>query len=508
MIASRPCLLTRWRKNMRVALLIPGNLDNKKSQIFGELLRSPPPLGVASIAAQIRAAGHDTIVIDQFSEQLSVEATVERLSTFGVDAVGYSCLTPNLPMIEALNRELRIALPNIKLFAGNAHASEYPDSVLFNSSPIDVVAHDEGEETSVALLEAWESGASLDDVVGLSFVRDGKRVSTPRRAPLMELDEMARPAWDLMPIEHYRNSTQNMIPGDVQMLAVNLSRGCPWKCTYCAQNFYRTDTRRRDPDAVAAEVAWLVEEFGVTHFGFTDAVFPLTKDDAIGFADGIRKRGLAGKLKFLITTRVDLIDVEGFQALKEVGLHIAYLGVESGSDATLEAVAKRATRSQALDAVEKLRKVGVLSYGLFVLGLPGETQRELNETLEFALELDCDIATFSRMTPYAGAPLDREHRIVERPEYADTHDNWHVGADVKLPDTDLTIADVAAFQRWAMLRYFARPRVLLRILRGGYISPAQLLSGGALLLFHGLSTGITNLIERVSDRTTRIPEPL
>jgi anaerobic magnesium-protoporphyrin IX monomethyl ester cyclase len=482
---------------MRVVVVIPGNLDLKQSQIFGELLRSPPPLGVASVAAQIRAAGHDTAVIDQFSEQLDVATTVERIAAFGADVVAYSCLTPNLPMIAVLNRALRERAPAIRLLAGNAHASEYPESLLLGEDPVDVVVHDEGEETTVALLRAWEAGEPLEDVTGLSFVRDGRVHTTPRRAPLMELDELAWPAWDLMPIEHYRNSTQNMIPGDVQMLAVNLSRGCPWKCTYCAQNFYRTDTRRRDPDQVAAEVAWLVERFGVTHFGFTDAVFPLTREDAFGFAAGIRKRGLAGKLKFLITTRVDLIDEEAFRALKDVGLHIAYLGIESGSDATLEAVAKRATRAQAHDAVAKLRRVGVLSYGLFVLGLPGETHRELRETLDFALELDCDIATFSRMTPYAGAPLDRMHRIVERPEFRDTHDNWHAGADVKLPDTQLTIADVAAFQRWAMLRYFARPKVLLRMIRGRYISPAQLASGGLLLLTQGLPSRFTTVVDRL-----------
>jgi anaerobic magnesium-protoporphyrin IX monomethyl ester cyclase len=444
---------------MRVVVVIPGNLDLKQSQIFGELLRSPPPLGVASVAAQIRAAGHDTAVIDQFSEQLDVATTVERIAAFGADVVAYSCLTPNLPMIAVLNRALRERAPAIRLLAGNAHASEYPESLLLGEDPVDVVVHDEGEETTVALLRAWEAGEPLEDVTGLSFVRDGRVHTTPRRAPLMELDELAWPAWDLMPIEHYRNSTQNMIPGDVQMLAV--------------------------------------ERFGVTHFGFTDAVFPLTREDAFGFAAGIRKRGLAGKLKFLITTRVDLIDEEAFRALKDVGLHIAYLGIESGSDATLEAVAKRATRAQAHDAVAKLRRVGVLSYGLFVLGLPGETHRELRETLDFALELDCDIATFSRMTPYAGAPLDRMHRIVERPEFRDTHDNWHAGADVKLPDTQLTIADVAAFQRWAMLRYFARPKVLLRMIRGRYISPAQLASGGLLLLTQGLPSRFTTVVDRL-----------
>jgi anaerobic magnesium-protoporphyrin IX monomethyl ester cyclase len=472
---------------LRIALLIPSNLDHKRSQVYSSLLRPPPPLGMAYVAAQVRAAGHEVLVIDQFAECLGIEEVVSRIVAFRADAVGYSCLTPNVPMVGELIRALRARLPEARHFVGNAHASEYPESLLEQPVGADVVVHDEGELTTVALLAAWQAGEDLAQITGISRLVDGRVVTNARRAPIDDLDGLARPAWDLFPIKLYRNSTQYLFPGDEQMLAVNLSRGCPWKCTYCAQNFFRTDTRRRDPDEVADEVAWFVREYGVTHFGFTDAIFPLSKSDALRFAEGIERRGLSGKLRFLAATRVDLVDREAFAALKKAGLHIAYLGIESASDETLAEVQKRATRDQARAAVATLKSVGVLAYGLFVLGLPGETRKSMRETLDFALELDCDVATFSRMTPYAGAPLDREQRLVARPDFQDTHDNWHRGAPVKRPGTELTIADVSRFQRWAMLRFFARPRVLARILSGRYVRLSTLALGGASLATQALA---------------------
>ena len=156
------------------------------------------------MAAQLRAAGHDVLVVDQFSEQLGPTETAERIAGFSADSVGYSCLTPNLPMIQTLTRELRRRLPAARFFAGNAHASEYPASLLACDAPVDAVVHDEGEETPVELLDAWQRGTPLSEVRGVSFVASGEVVSTLRRKPLQDLDSLAWPAWDLMPIQHYR----------------------------------------------------------------------------------------------------------------------------------------------------------------------------------------------------------------------------------------------------------------------------------------------------------------
>jgi hypothetical protein len=113
------------------------------------------------------------------------------------------------------------------------------------------------------------------------------------------------------------------------------------------------------------------------------------------------------------------------------------------------------------------------------------------------------------MTPYAGAPLDREHRLIERPEFRDTHDNWHRGADVTLPQTELTIADVARFQRWAMFRYFVRPRMLARMVRGRYITLQRLIGGGALLVGQGTVAGLNGLFQKLfGARHDRVKNPV
>lgn len=469
---------------MRVALVIPGLSSDKPNQRFRRILRSPPPLGVAWVAGQLRAAGHDVHVIDQFREGLSADDVARRLVEHGSQALGLSLLSPDPRPAARLLGAVRARLPGIRSFAGNAFASEYADHLLARDG-LDAVVHGEGEIGAVELVDAWDAGASPADVAGLTWRGPDGPVRTRPRAAIRDLDALARPAWDLLP--RYVNEVQWLVPRDVPVLAVQASRGCPWRCGYCAQNFLRDDVRRRDPVAVAAEVRWLYDRFGVRHFGLVDSIFPLTRTDGLAFAQGLIDEGLAGKVRFLLQTRTDLVDPEAFRALADVGLHLAYLGIETASDATLERVGKNGKISEARNSVRLLQSLGVNVYGLYMLGLPGETMADMNRTIATAVELGTDVASFSRTTPYAGSPIDREHGLVLDPRYRESHDNWDTASEAPVPGSAYTVKQIAEVQRRAMFRFYVRPRRIWRALvrrefslRTMFVGALPLLAGGML----------------------------
>src|SRR5690606_33270272 len=110
----------------------------------------------------------------------------------------------------------------------------------------------------------------------------------------------------------------------------------------------------------------------------------------------------------------------------DVGLHLAYLGIESASEETLAAVRKNARVQEARRSVRLLQGLGVNVYGLYMLALPGETLDDMRRTIDLAVELDTDVASFSRTTPYAGSPMDRAEGLVLDPKYRESYDNWHM----------------------------------------------------------------------------------
>jgi radical SAM superfamily enzyme YgiQ (UPF0313 family) len=478
---------------MRVALVIPGHPANKPGQRFRRILRSPPPLGVAWIAGQLREAGHDVRVVDQFREGLSADDVAARLADHRSEAVGLSLLSPDLRPPTALLAAIRNRLPNIRTFAGNAFASEYPAQVL-GAGGFDAVVHGEGEEVTVDLLAAWEGGNDLGAVAGASWQGPQGAERNRPRAAIRDLDALARPAWDLMP--RYVNEVQWLVPEDVPVLAVQAARGCPWKCGYCAQNFLRDDVRRRDPAAVAAEVRWLHDRFGVRHFGLVDSIFPLTRADGLAFAQGLIDQKLAGKVRFLLQTRTDLVDPEAFRALADVGLHLAYLGIETASDETLAKVGKNGRIEEARRSVKLLQGLGVNVYGLYMMGLPGESMEDMRRTVDTAIELGTDVASFSRTTPYPGSPTDRAEKLVLDPRYRDSHDNWDTVSDAPVPGSAYTVRQIAVMQRWAMFRFYVRPRRIARALLRREFSLRTMIVGALPLLAGGLLDSLRRPLRR------------
>ncbi len=466
---------------MRVFLLNPSSPREVAAGVYSQSMLPMAPRGLAGLAAIAEAAGHQTYAEDQYASQRSAAQIVQFVRNHQIDVLGIGCLSPNLPMIEAIVRGVKQARPQTHIVLGNSHASYFADELL-RTLPIDSIVRGEGEIAFGKLLVALDAGRSLAGIPGLAY-RDGDEVVPAEVAPqLKDLDSLPRPAWHLLNIKDYQAPPRLLFRGPLG--AMEASRGCPNRCTYCSQYLWTPKVARRKMVNVVDEYHWLHEEFGLRNVGFVDGIFPLTKNDGLEFARLVRERDLQRKMQWFSTVRIDTADRELLRALKDSGCLFLLYGFESGSERLLREARKQQAPRQAFEAMRLTKEVGLLAYGVFMIGFPHETEEEAKRTIQFALDLDCDVASFARVTPYPGTPLYdqfkdsfppnlpwRQYNNQYRP--APGEQMWH------LPG--LSHAQINALLRRAMLKFYLRPRIIVRHLRLGLFTFRELLQGAAML---------------------------
>ena len=235
------------------------------------------------------------------------------------------------------------------------------------------------------------------------------------------------------------------------------SRGCPFPCSYCSgtlRNSYGRAARLRSPASVAHEVRWL-GSLGFTVLHFKDDVFSLDRDHTLALCDALA--GLDRKLPFTVQTRVDCVDPELLRAMRRAGCTTVSFGVESGSPAVLERLAKHATLEQTRAAFRDARTAGLLRVGFFLLGSPGETADDIEATLALAKELDPDILQVAFLTPYPGSTLWDELPEAGRPPW-ETLSHYNRAWNPSAVSDEL----LRSFQRRFYREIVLRPRFLAR----------------------------------------------
>jgi len=458
---------------MKVLLINAHEDAEKTAGKYKRFLKTMPPISLAYVAAALEKAGVNTRVYDDSLHHGDLDARTAALQRERPDVVGLSCVTPMASGIYAMARWVRQFDPSIRIVMGNIHADVFAEQIL-RAGLADYVVHGEGEITAPALIQALERREDVSGLEGISFLADGRHVRTPVRPYVEELDTIAFPAWHLFPVDRYEifGFASVRKPGAL----ILGSRGCPYKCSYCSLKIMGDRRRKRSARNLVDEAEWLHEAFGYKQISFTDPIFPLTKKEGLAFSRELISRGLHRKLVWITETRVDLVDLELLEAMREAGLRRIMYGFESGSEAGLDAIRKHATLEKARRAVEMTRAAGVEIIGFFMLGVPGDTRQSMEQTIRFAANLDIDFAKFTVFSPFPGTPVYeeflREGKIPETQAWErftnyPTEDN----PPIYLPD-GVTNRDIIAMQRRAILKFYVRPKTifhqLVRVRTLGY----------------------------------------
>jgi radical SAM superfamily enzyme YgiQ (UPF0313 family) len=373
--------------------------------------RTSPPLGLAYLAAVSEPRGHTVRIYDGDVEDVSLDAVLRE---FRPQAVG---ITANTTQITAAWRDADLVktLGQSIVVLGGPHPTVLPEESAARPS-VDIVVRGEGEMTWLELLAILESGRSisdstLDTLAGLSYRNSGGEiVNQPDRPPIPveELDRMPFPAWHLFNLNRYTNLQPTVDQVEGPSLPILTSRGCPYRCSYCSQIGPRR-WRARSRESVLAEWRWLIREQGAAEIGVLDDSFNIRRQRVLEICQGLVDEALNHVPWIMINgIRANLADEEVLGAMKGAGCIRAAFGVESGNQAILDTVVdKQLTLDQVRAAFRAAKAVGMETIGFFIIGLPGETEETMDDTIRFACELDPVVANFSIATPFPGTEMYR-----------------------------------------------------------------------------------------------------
>lgn len=429
---------------MKVALISPK---------WNKLVNSYPPLGLGYLAAVLEQRGH-TVRIFDFGLEPSrpLEGEIPGVLGFAPDLIGFTSMTTNFHSVEQTVRLLR-EQTDTPIVIGGPHATVFPERTLQENAGMDYLVVGEGEETLLELVEVLEGRRAPAEVAGLCY-RDGDAVHcNPSRPLIKDLDALPFPARHLFELERY----PLFAPDGARMLTVLTSRGCPYNCSYCFKGIVGRTYRQRSPENLIAELRLLIDTYGIRNFYFIDDLFTLDVKRLNALMDRILEEGL--DIRWQCLARVDRVTPELLKKMAAAGCREVHYGIESGNQEIINRIGKRITLEQVRRAVTWTAQAGIRSKGYFMLGLPGDTEETMEQTIQFAASLDLDDAMFSLTTPFPGTRLWEE--LVERnPETAynaDFSQAYYYNSYTEQIAPFLNVSDVPD-QRLSELAHAARRR--------------------------------------------------
>ncbi|MEM1995068.1 MAG: radical SAM protein [Nitrososphaerales archaeon] len=358
------------------------------------------PLGLAYVAAVLEEAGYNVKIIDSPVLGLSLQETVETVIRMRPDVVGITATTPTFNRAISLAESLK-KVADIPLVIGGPHSTTLPDETLALSC-FDIAIIGEGEYTMLELLKCLQKGTPLHEVKGIAFKERGQIVKTPPRAYIDDLDALPFPARHLLPPLKYYHPTPSAYRSLPQATMIT-SRGCPYQCTFCDRSVFGNKYRARSPKNVVDEVEELVYEYRAKEVRFWDDTFNINRKRVLEICREMLMRRL--DISWTCLCRANLVDEEMLREMAKAGCWQVEYGIESGNEELLKKIGKGITLQQIKGAVEKTKAAGMKARGFFMLGLPGETEQTLRQTISFARSLKLDAAVFHITIPFPGTDL-------------------------------------------------------------------------------------------------------
>lgn len=414
-----------------------------------------PSLSLLYVAGILENAGCQVLFIDAHAEDLSLEDTVKRLEEFSPDFIGYTLTTylffQSLDWIKAIKEKL----PNTPVVVGGVHLSIYAKETLGYPS-IDYAVTGEAEESLPAMLHAIVDKKDLSQVRGIAFKQpDGTIIVTPREK---EVDVNLAP----FPARHLiKNDIYYSFISKYKNFSVFItSRGCPYKCIFCEQG--SKTFRPRTPKNVVDELELCVKEFGIRELDFFDSSFTIRKQRVIEICDEIKRRKL--DIVWAARTRVDCITDDVLKAMASAGCTRIYYGIESGNREILHTLKKSTSIEMYHDVVRRTKQHGIHTFGYFMIGNPYENEISIRQTIRLALELDLDYAQFSKVTPMPATEMYTMLLKEHGRDYWREHIAQGIDDDIPRPLCDMTDEEIQRWTRLAYVRFYYRPKYILRAL--------------------------------------------
>ena len=366
-----------------------------------------PTLGLTTIAAEALRRGHTVKILDLSHRLYDWRLVRAVILEHKPDIVGITATTPLMNQLRDISVLCKDISSDILVVGGGAHISGMPVESM-RESMLDLAMTGESDLTFGEVCD----GQAPASVKGL-YYRDaaGEIVYTGARPLIGDLDQLAMPAWHLFDPEYYRNKVSRILVRNPPATIAEFSRGCVFKCDFCASKMTMAYGYRKKSPARCAEEVKLLASLGWREFMLADDIFTSDSEWAGSVAEAITEANTGLTWTCNNGIRVESANDHLFRALRKAGCYRVSFGFESGNDAVLKAFGKggRASLEQGRRAVRMARAAGIDTNGFFLLGLSADTEATMQDTIEYARSLELDVMMFGITVAFPGTKMFNDY---------------------------------------------------------------------------------------------------
>ncbi len=390
----------------RALLINPSYFRTYGSNEGGIAFPVYPILSLAALGGALKERGHEITILDLSYRMYDPEFISTAIREAKPDIVGITATTPLANQMRDISFIIKEISGQIITVAGGAHPSALPFETM-QESVLDIVATGEADYVLADLLD----GKAAADIPGL-YWRDGAEIrANPASGLITDLDQLPFPAWDDYPQECNGRITK-IIARHSPVTTIEFSRGCVFQCDFCgSKNTMGFGYRKKSPERCADEMAHLAR-LGYREVVLVDDIFTSDNEWASRVCEALIRKNTGIAWTCTNGIRVDSANPELFKLMKRAGCYRVYFGFESGNEKVLKTFGKggKATLKKGVEAVKMAREAGLEPNGFFMVGLSGDTEETMQDTINYAKQVRLDTMKCGITVPYPGTPMFQQLR--------------------------------------------------------------------------------------------------
>ncbi|MBE0500493.1 MAG: cobalamin B12-binding domain-containing protein [Desulfuromonadales bacterium] len=387
----------------RVLLVHPlGYNAGSAKQDISRIVNIMPPLGLASIAAYLEREGLTADIIDCYAHPDSDSKIIDYLQRHRPAWIGFSCTTSSFLDAVRIAKLAKSISAEIHTVYGGPHVSALKEVLLRDYPEVDIAVIGEGEETLHELMRAgFNHAGSVPGLVCRNA--KGEPESSGYRVSGLDLDTLPLPAYEKLEgyPEVYKLPIFNY-PKAPSTSCIS-SRGCPYACSYCDRSVFQRTFRFNSADYLYRHLKYLREKFGIRHINFYDDQFTFQRQRVEDFCNLMINDPLG--MTFNCAVRAEHIDFDLLKLMKAAGCWMVSLGIETGDEELLAQHRQNANLNMLADKIRLIKKAGIRTKGLLMMGLPGESEESIRRSMDYVFSLPIDDFNLAKFTPFPGSPI-------------------------------------------------------------------------------------------------------
>lgn len=423
----------------RIAL-VRGPIVTARGAINNE---ATPAIALAYISAFIRKAGYEPILVDAIAEGIDSIWPLDKYPGFGCQGLNFAEIVARIPadcrvigfsgmfssewpVLRDLITEVRRHFPDALLVAGGEHVTALTEYSLRDCPALDACVRGEGERVFLDLLDTWLATGSFAEVAGIGYIdSEGAFRQTSGVTRIRDVDGIPWPEWPEGYLEKFWAAGKSFGVGSERDMPFMLSRGCPYRCTFCSnEQMWTTRYILRDIEDVVAELKEYVRRYDITSVQLYDLTAIINKGWLLDLARRLDEEGIAIEWSTPSGTRSEALDSEALAALRKMGCRYLVYAPESGAPTTLKRIQKRISLDKLTESVMEAHRQGFTIRVNLIIGFPDETWGEMLQTIWYGFKMSAlgvDEAPLYIFSPYPGTAIFAQLQAEGRFELCDDY---------------------------------------------------------------------------------------